>query len=70
MKITCPKCGSDNIISVNNSHYICNNQSCMKRNGTKVQFKIVYDKGIKFPYNQIFVDRSEKEFFNKPYLVI
>lgn len=65
--VTCPKCFQSDVTLVNNSHYICNNPNCSNM-GKRVQFRKVIDKKIKFPYNQIFVDRSKNEFFRKPYL--
>lgn len=64
----CPKCFSDDVTPIGDSHYICNNPDCINENGDKIQFNVVYDEKIKFPYNQIFVNRLSNEFFRKPYL--
>lgn len=64
----CPKCFNDNVTPIGDSHYMCNNPECCAREGKNVQFNVVQDKKIKFPYNQIFVDRLKNEFFRKPYL--
>lgn len=64
----CPKCFSENVTPISDSHYICNNPECEEKNGTKIQFQHILDEKIRFPYNQIFVNRSKSEFFRKPYL--
>lgn len=56
------------VTPIGDSHYMCNNPECSLREGKNVQFNIVIDKKIKFPYNQIFIDRKKSEFFRKPYL--
>ncbi len=65
----CPKCLKSNVIPVGTTHYICNNPECSV-NGLKTQFKFVIDDEIRFPYNQIFINRSKEEFYRKPYLQI
>lgn len=63
----CPKCGSNDTTPIGTSHYVCNNPNCIT-NGNRTQFKQITDDYIRFPYNQIFVDRSVAEFYRKPYL--
>ena len=53
----CPKCFSEDVSIIGESHYVCNNQACVNENGNRVQFRLVPDNKIMFPYNQIFVDR-------------
>ncbi len=65
--MTCPKCLKNDIIIVGN-HYICNNPECEQKEGKKIQFTITEDKKIKFPYNQIFVNRLKREFYKAEYL--
>lgn len=64
----CPRCFQSNVTAIADSHYVCNNPDCSDDNGNKVQFSVVEDKNINFPYNQIFVNRGKKEFYRKPYL--
>lgn len=64
----CPKCFGENISIIGESHYVCNNPSCLTDDGNKIQFQVVKDKKIHFPFNQIFVDRIKDEFYRKPYL--
>ena len=49
-----------------------NNLGCEKRDicGYKTHFKLLQDTKIRFPYNQIFVNRKLQEFYRKPYLEI
>ena len=69
MNITCPKCLSNNVKTVGTTHYICNNPNC-KYNGVRTQFKLIIDDTIRFPYNQIFINKPKEEFFRKPYLEV
>ena len=64
----CPKCMGTNTTLISDTHYVCNNASCVNDDGTRVQFKFVMDKKIGFPYNQIFTNRQRHEFYRKPYL--
>lgn len=64
----CPKCFSEDTTAISDSHYVCNNINCHYENGDRTQFRIVADKSIKFPYNQIFVNRDKSQFYRKPYL--
>lgn len=66
----CPKCMQENVSMVGNTHYICNTPNCVDQNGNRTQFIYVQDEKIKFPYNQIFINRSINEFYRKPYLEI
>lgn len=64
----CPRCMKDNTTPIGDSHYVCNNPDCLNDENNRTQFKIVEDSYIRFPYNQIFVDRSVHQFYRKPYL--
>ena len=66
----CPRCMNDNTSQILDSHYVCNNPECVDENGNRTQFKFIIDKKVKFPFNQIFVDRLTQEFYKKPYLEI
>lgn len=66
----CPKCLSDNVTIIGNTHYVCNNPDCVDQDGNRTQFKLIQDEKINFPYNQIFLDRSISSFYRKPYLKI
>lgn len=66
----CPKCMKDNTTIISNTHYVCNDPKCVDDDGNRIQFKFITDKKIKFPYNQIFIDRNVEKFFRKPYLEI
>ena len=68
IKMKCPKCFGDDISIIGESHYVCNNPLCSDINGNRVQFRLVIDDKVRFPYNQIFVDRTKNEFYRKPYL--
>jgi len=66
--MTCPICFSEEFVTpIGMSHYICNNPSC-NNNGKIVQFHSIEDDKVRFPYNQIFVNRKKSEFYRKPYL--
>ena len=67
----CPRCMQE-IKSFNSNahHYVCSNESCIDENGDRTQFKLVEDTTVKFPFNQIFVNRGRHEFYRKPYLKI
>lgn len=64
----CPRCFKDDVSSVGDTHYVCNNPSCVDDNGNRTQFRKVEDDRVHFPYNQIFVTRDKSEFYRKPYL--
>lgn len=66
----CPRCMKDDTTIVSNSHYVCNDPSCVDNDGNRTQFKFIPDTMIRFPFNQIFVDRQKNEFFRMPYLEI
>lgn len=66
----CPRCFGIDVTPVGTSHYVCNNKRCLNENGKHTQFRVVTDKKVKFPYNQIFVTRPRSEFIKKPYLKI
>ena len=66
--MTCPICKTNNVSIVGNSHYICNNPTCVDNNGSRTQFYLEEDSRVRFPYNQIFVNRSKNNFYRKPYL--
>lgn len=66
--IKCPKCLKSDLTIINNSHYMCNNPDCEQREGKKIQFTITEDLKVKFPFNQIFVNRLKKEFYKANYL--
>lgn len=66
----CPKCMKDDTTIISNSHYVCNDPKCIDDKGNRTQFRFITDKKVKFPYNQIFVNRQVHEFFRKPYLEI
>lgn len=64
----CPRCFNEDISIIGESHYVCNNPLCVNKDGSKVQFQVVKDKKVNFPFNQIFVNRIRDEFYRKPYL--
>lgn len=80
MIITCPKCcTSDQVVELGTQYifdddgnekevpsYICN--YCKEKYGKKTQFYLEIDQEVKFPYNQIFVNRKREEFYKEPYL--
>ena len=66
--IKCPKCFQTDLSIINNTHYMCNNPECERREGKKIQFLITEDKKMEFPFNQIFVNRLKKEFYKSKYL--
>ena len=65
----CPKCFGTDVSPVGTTHYICNNPECTV-NGARTQFKLVIDDEVRFPYNQIYVNRPKQDFFRKPYLTL
>lgn len=65
--MTCPKCNGTDVSPVGTTHYICNNPDC-ENNGMRTQFHLIVDETIRFPFNQIFVNRSRQDFFRKPYI--
>lgn len=67
--MTCPKCLKDDVTPVGTTHYICNNPEC-SNNGTRTQFHHIVDDRIRFPFNQIFINRSKQDFFRKPYIAL
>lgn len=64
----CPKCLQHDVSLISNTHYVCNNKNCVNEDGTRTQFKYITDSYIRFPYNQIFMNRNKSEFYRKPYL--
>ena len=66
----CPRCMKNDTTLISNSHYVCNNPDCTSDEGDRTQFKFITDSKIRFPYNQIFVNRIKSEFYRKPYLKI
>lgn len=66
----CPKCFGYDTTLVNNTHYVCNNKTCVDTSGHQTQFEVVNDEKIHFPLNEIFVGRTKNEFYRKRYLVI
>ena len=64
----CPRCGKSDTTMIGNSHYVCNDPTCIDENGNRTQFRLVIDREVKFPYNQIFVNRPIENFYKKPYL--
>lgn len=66
----CPKCFGTDVSPIGTSHYVCNNPNCTLDNGSRTQFRAVEDTKVRFPYNQIFVNRGKDEFIRKPYLEI
>lgn len=64
----CPRCMKDDVTAIADSHYVCNNPDCYDENHNRTQFSIIEDSSVKFPYNQIFVNRNKSEFYRKPYL--
>lgn len=66
----CPKCFGTDITPIGSTHYVCNNPDCKLSDGSHVQFRVVQDDRIHFPYNQIFVNRSVTEFYRQPYLTL
>lgn len=64
----CPKCLKEDISPISDSHYVCNDPNCVDENGNRTQFRLLEDSYIRFPYNQIFINRSKHEFYRKPYL--
>lgn len=67
MNIVCPKCMGNDITPVGTSHYVCNNPDCIE-NGKHTQFKIVEDTKIKFPYNQMYINRGKQNFYRNMYI--
>ena len=65
----CPKCQSIDVSPVGTTHYICNNPNC-NRNGKRTQFFVVPDTKVKFPYTQIFKNKTIDNFYKKQYLKI
>ena len=65
----CPTCMQDCSVLVPGptSHYVCQNPDCSEH-GNPVQFRVVTDTAIQFPYNQIYVNRKLEEFYQKPYM--
>lgn len=68
--MNCPRCMKDNVTPIGDSHYVCNNQNCMDDAGNRTQFQLIPDDYIRFPDNQIYVNRDKHEFYQKPYLTI
>lgn len=68
--IQCPRCFGTNVSPVGNSHYVCNNKNCTKDPNKRTQFQISFDSSVKFPYNEIFVNRPKSEFYKNLYLQI
>ena len=66
----CPRCLNDTGTSVNNTHFVCTTQTCLDENQKRTQFKYINDDHLYFPYNVIFPNRSVKEFYRKPYLLV
>ena len=64
----CPKCMKDNTTIISNTHYVCNEPTCIDDDGNRTQFRLVKDEKIRFPSNQLFVNRQKDEFYRKPYL--
>lgn len=64
----CPRCMKEDVTAISDSHYVCNNPDCFDDSHNRTQFVVVRDGRVRFPYNQIFVDRDKSEFFRKPYL--
>ena len=64
----CPRCFGNDISPVSNTHYICNNPNCTDDNGNKTQFFQIFDDKKHFPYDQIFPNREDSEFYRLPYL--
>ena len=70
----CPKCFGT-AKNVGDTHYICQNsrkghdkeEDCFYDN-KPTQFKVVDDNYVRFPYNQMFINRSKHDFYRKPYL--
>lgn len=73
--------GVTQITDASGSHYICNNPKCGDKYiyeddalnpdpdpGRKTQFRVVTDRQVRFPFNQIFVDRELEEFYQKQYV--
>ena len=65
----CPRCFRPDVTLVD-THYVCNNDSCVDSNGKRTQFSIQTDSEIRFPYNQIFAGRNVTEFYRMPYLTL
>ena len=63
----CPRCFQSDVSLVSDTHYVCNNPTCVDDDGNRTQFYIKYDEKIEFPYNQIFVGRDKSLFYKKPY---
>lgn len=64
----CPRCMKEDVTAISDSHYVCNNPDCFDDKHNRTQFVVVRDSRVRFPYNQIFVDRDKSEFYRKPYL--
>lgn len=66
----CPRCNSQASI-VNDTHYVCNNASCVDDAGNRTQFQVIEDDHIHFPYDQIFGSTKPlNRFYYKKYLDI
>jgi len=70
--MVCPKCmRSEFVIPSGESHYICRaspNEDGISYAGCGSQFLLIQDSYPRFPYNVIFMNRGNHEFFRKPYL--
>lgn len=64
----CPRCYNDSGIQVNESHYICQRESCVNSNNERTEFIHVIDSNLHFPYNIIFQNRKLNEFYRNSYL--
>lgn len=66
----CPRCLGNDVTPIGTTHYVCNNPNCKQEDGSHVQFRMVQDDKVHFPYNQIFVNRGVHEFYRLPYLTL
>ena len=64
----CPRCMKDDTTPVGNTHYVCNDETCVDENGKRTQFQFIEDQKICFPANVIYRDKGKQNFFRKPYL--
>lgn len=69
--VRCPKCfhTKTELVPKPIEHYVCTSSGC-QTDGTTTQFQHIIDDKVRFPYNQIFVNRPREAFRRSPYLRI
>ena len=68
INMICPRCMQDNTTPVGNTHYVCNDETCVDEGGKRTQFQFIEDEKKCFPHNVIYRDKGKQNFFRKPYL--